>query len=230
MKAWIVSALMVAGLVTGRASAELKLPAIFSDHMVLESGGAVPVWGMSAPGAEISVRFTPQEVHGRADSKGYWRLTLEQLRVSAQPAEMRIAEKGGREVVIHDVMVGEVWVGAGQSNMGFGLNAMDGKEKVIARAGNPQLRLFTVKHMTAAEPVGMHPGEVVGDVEGSWEIADPTTAAKFSAVAYLFGEELQGALKRPVGMISDNWGGTPIKTWMSVNAFAGDGSLQKICG
>ena len=227
MLARLTSGVMWALLLTTAAQAEIRLPAIFSDHMVLQAGAPVPVWGMAAPAMQMTVRFAGQEVRAMADQNGYWNVQLKPLDPSSAASEMTIGEADphgsvASVLVIHDVLVGEVWVGAGQSNMGFGLNSMEGKEKVLATAGNPQLRLFTVKHMTAAEPIGLRPGEVLGNVYGSWELSDEKTAANFSAVAYLFGEELQRSLDLPVGMISDNWGGTPIQTWMSLTAFASE--------
>jgi len=217
-----VAALLVVSAMA--AWAEPRMPAVFSDHMVLQAGRSVPVWGMAAPGSTVRVQFAGQSVQAVADGQGYWSLQLKALPSSPEPGRMLVTESaagsdGADSIAIEDVLVGEVWMAGGQSNMAFPLNSMQGKDAVLAKAANPQLRLFTVTHRTAAEPLSMHPGQTPGDVEGKWVLADATSASAFSAVAYLFGAELQQSLQRPVGMISSNWGGTPIKTWMSPESF-----------
>ena len=213
------------------AGAQLRLPAIFSDHMVLQAGVPVPVWGMATPGTPVAVAFGSQTLHTTADNAGYWQVRLAQLTASDQPAEMTVLEEPASappsSMTIHDVLVGEVWIAGGQSNMAFGLNSMEGREPIIAAASNPQLRLFDVKHNAAPEPLGLHPGQIPGDVLGKWEVSDPKSAAAFSAVAYLCGSELQRTLHRPVGMISSNWGGTPIQTWISREGFASEPAFAK---
>ena len=213
------------------AWAQLRMPAVFSDHMVLQAGRSVPVWGMAAPGATVRVQFAGQSVQAVADGQGFWKLQLMALSGSTQPGRMVITESAAgnhssSSIAIEDVLVGEVWVAGGQSNMAFPLSSMQGKDAVLAKAANPQLRLFSVTHRTAAEPLSLHPGQAPGDVEGKWVLADTTSAAAFSAVAYLFGAELQQSLQRPVGLISSNWGGTPIKTWMSPVAFQSNPQLH----
>lgn len=211
------------------AKAEIKLPAIFSDHMVMQADAKVPLWGMATPGAKIEAAFAGKQYSTDTDAAGYWMLTLPPAHASATPQTLTFTEttKAGAAstVTVNDVLVGEVWIAGGQSNMAYGLNSMQGKEKYIASAANPQLRLFQVKHNTAAEPIGLRPGMAPGDVDGSWVVSSPESAGNFSAVAYLFGSELQARLQRPVGMISSNWGGTPIQTWMSADAFRSDASL-----
>lgn len=219
-------------LFSASSRAEIKLPAILSDHMVLQSGNQVPIWGMATPGARMRVVFGGQAVSGIADSNGYWSVRLQAMQPSAAGAEMTISETSPGQapptsVTIRDVLVGEVWLAAGQSNMAYPLDAMQGKEKALAAAENPQLHLFTVRHMTAAEPVGLHPGEMVGDLQGSWQVSDAKTAAAFSAVGYLVAAELQRSIRRPVGMISSNWGGTPIKTWMALTALKSQPALSQ---
>jgi len=218
--------MMMSAMVAG---AQVKMPALFSDHMVLQGGQPVPVWGMAAPGAVVTVAFAGQSVHATADAAGYWKLTLKPLQPSATAAEMRVSAVGSDVTIltIRDVLVGEVWVAGGQSNMAFGIDAMEGKDAVLAKADVPTLRLFDVKHETAAEPLGLHAGEIPGDVIGQWRVCDPKTVKSFSAVALMFGLELDGDLKRPVGMISSNWGGTPIQTWMSLQAFKSVPALSK---
>ncbi len=228
----IIHTCLLAGTIGGvPMCAQIKLPAIISDHMVVQADRAVPLWGEAPAGAEVTASFQGKSVSTRADAAGYWRLELPPNAASDTPQTLTITEKSptgaNSTVTIQDVLVGEVWIAGGQSNMAYGLEAMQGKEKYIAAATNPQLRLFQVKHNTSAEPLGLRPGLAPGDVDGKWVLSEPATAAPFSAVAYLFATELQGQLHRPVGVISSNWGGTPIQTWMSHDAFAADGAFQK---
>ena len=228
----IIRACVLAGIMGGTLiSAQIKLPAIISDHMVLQADRKTPLWGRASAGAEITASFQGKAVVTHADAGGYWRLELPPDAASDRPDALTIAESSTPDtrssVTIQDVLVGEVWIAGGQSNMAYRLQSMQGKEKYVAAANNSQLRFFQVKHNTSAEPLGLWPGLAVGDVDGKWELSEPATAAPFSAVAYLFATELQGQLHRPVGVISSNWGGTPIQTWMSHDAFASDGTFQK---
>ncbi len=210
---------------------QIQLPAIISDHMVIQANSKVPLWGKSSGGAAITASFKGKSVATHADDAGFWHLDLPPTPASDVPQTLTITEKNGvaaaSSVTIQDVLVGEVWIAGGQSNMAYGLDAMQGKERYIASATNPQLRLFTVKHNTSADPIGMRPGLEAGDVEGKWELSAPKTAAAFSAVAYLFATEVQGQIHKPVGVISSNWGGTPIQTWMSHDAIASDAAFKK---
>lgn len=221
----VVNCLALNGL-----QAQIRMPAILSDHMVLQANMSVPIWGMAMPNGKVTVSFAGQEASAVVDAQGYWRLGLKPMAASEVGRNMILFEtttSGGKnQVQIEDVVVGQVWLAGGQSNMAFPVSSMEGKESVLQRADNAQLRLFHVTHMTAAEPVGLRPGEVSGDLEGKWVLASEKTVASFSAVAYLFGEELQRALHQPVGMISSNWGGTPIKTWMSQTAFTQNPNLH----
>ena len=226
----LVGVLCSAGLFA-QTESQIKLPAILSDHMVMQADTTVPVWGLASPHATITASFAGKDHSTKADASGYWTIALPPSPASDLAQTLSITQKtaGGTttSVTIQDVLVGEVWIAGGQSNMGYGLSAMQGKEKFLATATNPQLRLFTVKHNTAAEPIGLRPGLIPGDVDGKWELSNATTANQFSAVAYLFGAQLQGELHKPVGIISSNWGGTPIQTWMSHDAFASDPAFAK---
>ena len=211
--------------------AQIQLPAIISDHMVIQADSKVPLWGKASAEAEVTASLKGRSVSTHADAAGFWRLDLPAMAASDEPQVLAIAEKSvagkANSVTIQDVLVGEVWIAGGQSNMAYGLDAMQGKEKYINAATNPQLRLFFVKHNTSADPIGMRPGLLPGDVDGKWELSAPKTAAAFSAVAYLFATELQEQIHKPIGVISSNWGGTPIQTWMSQDAIASNVAFQK---
>ena len=210
---------------------QIQLPAIISDHMVIQADSKVPLWGKASAGAVITASFKGKSVVTHADAAGFWRLDLPAIAASDEPQVLTLAERNAAgatsSVMVQDVLVGEVWIAGGQSNMAFGLDSMQGKEKYLAAATNPQLRLFFVRHNTSADPIGMRPGMLPGDVDGKWELSTPKTASAFSAVAYLFATEVQEQIHKPMGVVSSNWGGTPIQTWMSHDAIASDTTFQK---
>ena len=188
------------------ARADVKLPAIFGDGMVLQRADEVPVWGRSAPGAVVELRgsWLADAVTATADDAGAWRVTVP-TGAAGGPHTLRI--EGGGEPVVREVWFGEVWFCSGQSNMAWPLRESDGGQEAIASAADAQLRLFTVAN---AESVGR-----ALDCQGSWVAASPETAAESSAVAYYFGRELRAELGVPVGLIDASWGGTPIEAWIS---------------
>jgi sialate O-acetylesterase len=187
------------------AHAEIKLPAFIADHMVLQRDAAVPLWGWATPGEEVTVSFAGQSKAAKADEKGKWLVKLDPLAASAESREMKIGSR-----VIKDVLVGEVWLASGQSNMGFPLSSAHNADQAIAGAGDPLLRFFTVQNATAAEPQN--------DLRGRWDLSDPNTAKAFSAVAYFFARDLRAKLGVPVAILHSSWGGTPAQAWLSMDA------------
>jgi sialate O-acetylesterase len=186
--------------------ADVKLPAIFGDHMVLQQDGKIPVWGTAAPGEEVKVTVGTNSASATADQDGHWRVDLAPLSSTSTPTLMTVA--GKNTLTFQDVLVGEVWLASGQSNMEFGVGGVLNAKDVIAAANHPLIRLFHV---------GNTPGIIPkSDVTGKWEICTPETVPGFSAVAYLFGVELQNKYNRPVGLIESSWGGTPAQTWISL--------------
>ncbi|HEY1082043.1 MAG TPA: sialate O-acetylesterase [Prosthecobacter sp.] len=184
---------------------DLKLAALFSDHMVVQANVPVPVWGWAQPGDEISVSLGGQTVTTHAVSDGTWRVRLEKLAASTQPQEMVV--KGRTTVTVKDVLVGEVWLASGQSNMAFQFSRGEYPQAETAAAALPQLRMFTVRQHSTRTPQE--------DCEGEWLVASPETVQGMSAVAYFFGRDLHLKLKVPVGMINSSWGGTDIAAWTS---------------
>jgi len=187
------------------ARSEVNLPSVFSDHLVLQRDAALPIWGWAKEGETITVEFAGQTKTTKADATGKWLVKLDPLRVSAEPREMKIGQR-----VIKDVLVGEVWLASGQSNMGFPLSAAHNAEQALATAGDPLLRFFTVQNGTAAEPQN--------DLRGKWDLSDPNTAKAFSAVAYFFARDLRTKLSVPVAILHSSWGGTPAQAWLSMEA------------
>ena len=206
------------------AQAELTLPALFTDHMVLQAGKPVHVWGSAAPGASVSVELSrggdePMRIGGgvAADENGAFEITLlDSVDASAQPHTLRVVSGGG-ERVVSDVLVGEVWLASGQSNMWWPLRLSDNSAEEIAAADHPLIRLFTVPNIAALAPQT--------DVGAAWSACSPQTVSNFSAVAYFFGRDLQKALPpgTPIGLINSSWGGTPAQSWTSIEALRGGG-------
>lgn len=188
-----------------------KLPAIFSDHMVLQREMPIPIWGKDQPNQEIMARMNGQESKTRADGQGHWKLTLPAQKAGG-PFQLTIS--GSSEVNFNDVMVGEVWICSGQSNMEWSVARSKDASQEIAQADHPKIRLFTVEHQIAFQPAA--------DVEGKWQVCSPATVDQFSAVAYYFGRDLKEELDVPIGLINTSWGGSKVEPWMSAEAFEND--------
>ncbi len=184
------------------AQAAITLPAVFSDHMVLQSGKPVPVWGTADVNAEITVGIAGQKKTVKADGKGRWSLKLYALTASAEPQTLTIGDK-----TIHDVLVGEVWLGSGQSNMAMAVQSAKDYEASQAAANVPLIRMFTESSPSAAT------AQTQG--KGSWVVCAPDMVGRFSATLYFFGRNVYDVLKQPVGLINSSVGGTPIESWIS---------------
>lgn len=187
----------------GTAHADVKLPALFANGMVLQQNMKVPVWGTAENDEQVTVSFQGQKLAATARD-GRWQVVLGKLKVGG-PYEMTIA--GKNTITIKDVLVGEVWICSGQSNMEWPLSASANAEMAIAGSKNPMIHLFVVRHATPEKPVS--------DVVGNWRECGPDSVKGFSAVAYYFGRDLQKALDVPVGLIETAWGGTRAEAWMS---------------
>ncbi|HKS35546.1 MAG TPA: sialate O-acetylesterase, partial [Verrucomicrobiae bacterium] len=194
-------------LVSG-ARADVKLPALFSDNMVLQQGTRVPVWGWADEGEKVTVTFRGRKVSTTA-TKGKWRVTLPVQKVGGPD---RFIVEGRNRIELGNVLVGEVWVCSGQSNMEWSMSRSFEPEKDITGSANPGLRLFTVPKRRADEPAN--------DVKSSWQECHPEAVRSFSAVAYYFGRDLQKARGVPVGLIHTSWGGSPAEVWMSQDVLA----------
>ncbi|WP_395741939.1 sialate O-acetylesterase [Prosthecobacter sp.] len=186
------------------ARAELKLPAIFGDNMVLQQKQANPVWGWDAPGTEVTVTFAGQTKTAKADDKGKWTVKLDAVPANAKPATIMI--KGSSAKELKNVLVGEVWICSGQSNMGFNLGSTWDADLDIAQAKDAQLRLISVPQVGTQE--------IQDDFKGQWEECTPAVAAQFTAVGYHFGRVLREMLGVPVGLIDNAWGGSSCEAWV----------------
>jgi sialate O-acetylesterase len=212
-------AILLLLLVSPLAQAELELAPLFSDHMVLQRDMPLPIWGWAAPGEEITVAIDAQTKTVTADAAGKWLVKLDALKVGA-PRTLTIRGKT-ETLTINDVLVGEVWVCSGQSNMEWPLSASTNGKTEITAAEHPELRLFQVGNETTPEG----PAEKLkasAQHKCIWETCTPKTAEKFSAVAYYFGLNLQKQLNVPVGLIHNAVGATPIEAWVSRAAMQSD--------
>jgi sialate O-acetylesterase len=188
------------------ALADVAMPAIFGDHMVLQAGRKLPFWGTASPGEEVTVSAATASGTATADKDGRWRLDLTPI-TATEPFAVTV--RGHNTLTFADVVVGEVWVGSGQSNMEFPLiAAVRGEAETLAATVN-NLRFFQVEKPDELA-LADHPAEV----RGSWARATPESAALFSAVGYYFGRELSRALARPIGVIHASWGGSQAESWI----------------
>ncbi|MCW5557379.1 MAG: sialate O-acetylesterase [Verrucomicrobiae bacterium] len=210
--------LLVFGHSAPRAQAAVRLHPTFTDHAVLQRGQRVPVWGTAGDGEEVTVEFAGHRRRTVA-RKGHWMIELPSLRASAKGAPLRVSGPSN-SVTVEDVVVGEVWICSGQSNMEWPLRASYEPEQDIANSANPNLRLFTVTKRRSPE--------VLSDLDyaaHAWAVASPDVARSFSAVGYYFGRALEASLRGPgvpVGVIHTSWGGSPAEVWMRSDVLSGD--------
>ncbi|MCE5326633.1 MAG: sialate O-acetylesterase [Planctomycetaceae bacterium] len=186
------------------AAGELKLPAIISDHMVLQAEKDAPVWGWAPADAKVTVAFAGQKLTATADKEGKWSVEFKGLKSGT--AGKLVVSAGDKTLTVNDVLVGEVWLGSGQSNMWWRVSQSGNAKAEAAKANYPHIRMFTVNQAGAPAPAG--------DCAGAWHVCTPQTVMGFSATAYYFGRELHTALKQPVGLINSSVGGTPIESWL----------------
>ncbi len=197
--------------------AEVTVSPLFGDHAVLQKAAKVPVWGMAAPGEVVTVSIAGTSAMATADANGAWRAVLDLSTEEAGPFELTIqGAAGSKAIVATDILVGEVWLASGQSNMEFGIGNEMRALEILPQLDLPSLHLFLVPKRLSAEPQS---GIVPKNLEGQWVVCTPENAVKiggwngFSAVALLFGREIQAKLGQPVGLIGSYWGGTPVEGW-----------------
>lgn len=210
--------------------ADVKLPAIFSEHMVLQQQMPIAVWGTASPGEEVAVSFRGRHETAKADESGNWRVKLQPLEMG-DPDELRV--EGKNAIVFHDVVVGEVWVCSGQSNMEMGISQVKNASEEIRSADYPKIRLFTVPKHVVTRPLSDISAQPRNPSDGHWLVCSPQTIAEggwggFSAVAYFFGRDLHKQMNVPVGLIHTSWGGTPAESWIPASYLQGDSEFAPI--
>ena len=212
------STLLLLVVATATVHANVSLPHVFGDHMVLQRGQPIPVWGQAESGETVAVRFAGRERQARADNAGHWRVDLPACDASFEPQDLVVS--GTNTLTLHDVLVGDVWLCSGQSNMEMavgvttaGAQPESAHDPALAEeiktASYPQIRLFRVEKQRRA-------GDVVGD---GWTDCRGDALARFSAVGFFFGRELQSALNVPIGLIESAWGGSRIEEWTPAPAY-----------
>ena len=202
-------------LTSNPASADVKMPAIFSDHMVLQSAKQAPVWGWADTNEDVTVKLNGKTYSAKAGKDGRWTVILNLKNSKAGPFEMEIS--GKNRITIHDVLVGQVWLASGQSNMERLLKQTAGAEQEIAASANPMIRQFKIPRTAADSPAL--------DCKGEWVLAGPSTTAEFTAVGYYFAKSLHRELNVPIGIINSTWGGTFSEAWTSAKAIKEVSSL-----
>ncbi len=213
--------LVAAGGFTQTARAEVRLPKVFSSHMVLQQEKPLVIWGWAEPNEKVTVTLSTGSQEVQANERGEWKATLPAQKAGG-PFTLTVS--GSTKVQFEDVMIGEVWLCSGQSNMEMGIGMCVDAEKEIAAADYPGIRLLMVTKSWKPEPQS--------DIEGTWKVCSPKTIAEggwggFSACAYYFGRELHKKLGVPVGLIDSSWGGTRIEPWTPPGGFAAVPALKK---
>jgi sialate O-acetylesterase len=201
-------------------AADLVLAPLFQDGAVLQRDREIPVWGMAAPRAEVVVSFAGNQTTGTTGADGRWEVRLPAASTNAEPQVMTISSAGST-VEIKDLLVGEVWLASGQSNMGWRINQSRKEDQAMANQGAvPGLRVFTVPQRLHHEPQF--------SVDGKWQDATPQIAPQLTAVGYFFGRHLVEELGIPVGIIHSSWGGSRIEPWWDETGLDGIKELAEI--
>lgn len=203
------------------ARSEVRLPKIFGNHMVLQQGKPIVIWGWAEPGEKTTVQIGKIKQSSIANEKGEWKISLPPMKASG-PHSLNVS--GRNEVRFDDVMIGEVWLCSGQSNMEMGMKMFHNSQQEIAAADHPRIRLMLVENRWASQP--QH------DIQGTWKICTPKTIAEdgwngFSATAYYFGREIHKKLGVAIGLIDSDWGGTKIESWTPPEGFASVSALEE---
>ncbi len=220
-----LTTLLAALLATPSTPADVAPAKIFSDHMVLQHGRPVPLWGKATAGATVIVEFAGQTAKTTADGKGRWKLQLEPLATSSVGRELIVRSAESR-VVLRDVLVGDVWFAGGQSNMAYSAGSMarhlpEGRA-LIAGANLPAVRFRKIDERDAPTPQDdLRRG-------GGWHVCTPQTAPRCSAVAFVFARRLHLESGIPIGVIDGSWGGTPIEPYIPRAAFVGHPTLERL--
>ena len=203
------------------AQAEVKLPSVFDDHMVLQQGQKLPIWGWADPGESVTVSVAGQTKKTKAGKDGAWDVHLKPLKASKTPVAFSV--KGSNSIEFEDVLVGEVWLCSGQSNMEWRVSQSDNPKEEIAAAKHPLIRHIKIPHRPSATPE-----KDVTPERGGWEVCSPETVGSFTGVGYFFARNLLDELDVPIGLLGCNWGGTRIEPWTTPSGFKSVPALKEI--
>ena len=203
---------IVLGCIWGHgATADVTLPALFTDHMVLQRDQENRIWGEAEPGEDVTVELANQHHTATADDQGRWEVRLDPLPAGG-PHQLQVS--GENTLTISDVLVGEVWLCSGQSNMEWPIKAGNDGDLETLLPENSQLRFISLPRVGTQQPQK--------DFPGKWEVCSPTTLPEFSAVGYFFGKQLQETLGVPVGLIDNSWGGSACEAWIDRELLAAE--------
>ena len=192
-------------VVAAPVRAEVKVPTIFGDNMVLQRDVALSVWGWAAAGERVTVSIGTASVDAKADKDGAWAVELPAMKCTPNHTGLTMTIKGTNTISLKNVLIGEVWVGSGQSNMEWPLHRSDGGKEAIDEANLPNIRLYHVPRANANAPTK--------DINTTWKVCSPEVTPGFSAVLFFFGKRLHDDLNMPIGLINSSYGGTPIEAW-----------------
>ncbi len=198
--------------------AEVRLPTIFTDSMVLQHGQQLPVWGWAAPGERVDVAIATSRATTTAAKDGRWRVNLPKLPVSRSPLEMRVTGSSGDTVSVNNILVGEVWLCTGPSNIFWPVKRCDNAKREIATAKYPTIRFFTVEKNAADDPQP--------DCRGEWFSCSPQTVGDVSGIGYFFARRIHNELDMPVGVFQSFWGGSRVESWTSIEALKAQPALE----
>ncbi len=204
-------------MIATAAWADVRLPKVIGSQMVLQRDMAVPIWGWADPGEKVTVTMGDCKVEAAACEKGMWSVKLAAMKAGG-PHKITVA--GKNTITLEDVLVGEVWVCSGQSNMQWSVQASNNPAEEIAAAEYPKMRLFTVARKVAEKPLD--------DCQGNWTACTPETVPAFTAVGYFFGRALHKEVGVPIGLINTSWGGTLAEAWTSNEGLLVDDDFKPI--
>jgi sialate O-acetylesterase len=216
MVRWCLIATVVLGAGLKAVQADVRLPEVISNNMVLQKDIPLPIWGWANGGEEVTVTLGETTVTTTADGDGKWQVTLPAIKTAGGPHEMVV--KGINEIKISNILVGEVWAGSGQSNMQWSVNASMNAPAEVANANFPKIRLFIVPLVPSGTPAE--------HVAAQWVECSPATVGGSSAVLYYFGREIHQKLDMPVGLITTAWGGTRIQPWIPPQGYTAVPELE----
>ena len=199
------------------ASAAVTMPAIFADHMVLQQGKTLPIWGWAAAGEKVTVSIGGHAGSVVAGEDRFWRIDLPVMTASEEPLVLSVS--GTNTLKFHDVLIGDVWLCSGQSNMRLSMEKCHTGRADIPKATDAGMRLYVVDEQTALTPVTDH--------RGRWVVCSPDVVKDFSAVGYYFGREIREVRRQPIGLIGSYWGGTFAQAWTSREALAANPPFRK---
>ncbi|MDD3470618.1 MAG: sialate O-acetylesterase [Thermoguttaceae bacterium] len=192
-------------MIISTSAMAVTLPSVFTDHMVLQQGKPVAFWGTAQPDETVTVTIGETKTEVKADTFGAWKLNMPAMSATFDAFDVTVAGDKSDAIVVHDVLVGEVWLGSGQSNMEWRVKNCDNGEAEVAAANLPSVRLFQIPLRASVYPQPT--------CDAKWQVCTPETVPEFSAVLFFFGKNIQQDLNVPVGLINTSWGGTPCEAW-----------------